>query len=149
MSVNALSSHGTLVSVQLTPGGAWTQIAEQGDITIPGRSRSEFPAHTQAENIDSFVVSGLMQRGPLKIQLNFIPSSATMDHLTGLQKIFADNVMTGWKTVYPGAGVGGTIISSGKIQAIGDIGAPVDGKLSVDFTIRFSGIYLIDSTQVG
>lgn len=149
MTVNALSSHGTLVYVQLTPGGAFTLLAEQGDITVPGRSRNEFDASTQTENIDSWVVSGLMRRGPLKFQLNFIPSSATMDHLTGLQKLLNDNTMTGWKTVYPGAGVGGTIISSGRIQAMGDIGAPVDGKLTVDFTVRFSGVYLIDLTQVG
>lgn len=149
MSVNALSSHGTLVYVQLTPGGAFTLLAEQGDITIPGRMRNEFDASTQIENIDSYVVSGLMRRGPLKMTLNFIPSDATMDHLAGLQYLMAQNTMTGWKTVYPGAGVGATIISSGRIQAIGDIAAPVDGKLSVDFTIRFSGVYKIDNTQIG
>jgi hypothetical protein len=146
MSVNALSSHHTVVAVQLIPGGVWTDIAEQGDITIPGRSRTESDSSTQLENIDSYVVSGLMRRSPLKVALNFIPSNATQDHLTGLQKLFNANTMTGWKSTYPD---GTYIISSGQIQAIGDISAPVDGKLSVDYTIRFSGVYNYNGTTLG
>lgn len=146
MSVNALSSHGTVVSVQLTVGGPWTEIAEQGDITIPGRSRNEFDSSTQTEKIDSFVMSGLMRRGPLKIQLNMIPSNATQNNLTGLDKLFNANTMTGWKSVYPD---GTYIISSGQIQAIGDIAAPVDGMLSVDYTVRFSGVYNHNGATIG
>ena len=146
MSINALASHHTVVSVQLTPGGAFTEIAEQGDLTIPGGSRNEFPAHTQIENVDSYVVSGLMMRGPLKMQLNWIPSNATHDHLTGLRKLFNDNVATGWKQVFPD---NTTIISSGKIKALGDISAPVDGKLALDIEVRFSGVYSYAGVIVG
>ena len=146
MSVNALASHGTLIAVQLTAGAAFTTIAEQGDITVPGRTRPEFPAHTQSENIDSWVVSGLVLRGALKINLNFIPTDATQSQTAGLEKLFNANTMTGWRQTFPD---GTYIIASGKIQAIGDIAAPVDGKLSVDYTIRFSGIFDNNGTIVG
>lgn len=146
MSVNALSSHGTIVAVQLTPGGAFTNIAEQGDITIPGEMRNEFDSSTQIENIDSYVVSGLMRRSPLKINLNFIPTNATQDNLTGMMKLFIAKTMTGWRMTYPD---GTYIIASGQIQAHGDISAPVDGKLAVDFTVRFSGVYNYNGTSTG
>lgn len=146
MSVNALSSHGTIIAVQLTPGGAFTNLAEQGDITVPGGMRSEFPAHTQTENVDSYVVSGLMQRGPLKINMNLIPTDPTHDHITGVRKLFNNNTTTGWRSTFPD---GTAIISSGKIQALGDIPAPVDGKLTWDVTVRFSGIYLYSGVTVG
>lgn len=147
MSVNALSSHNTRMSVQLAPPSqVFTEIAEQGDITVPGIQRNEFDASTQIENIDSWIVSGLMRRGPLKVRFNFIPSNATQNHIAGMQYLLINNLTTGFKTVYPD---GTFIVSSGKIQAMGDIAAPVDGTLSVDFTIRFSSVFNYNGTIVG
>lgn len=144
MSVNALSGHGTLIAVQLTPGGAFTNIAEQQDITMPGLMRNEFDATTQNENIDSYVL-GVMRRDAFTLSVNFIPSNNTHDHLTGVQYLMINNTMTGWKATYPD---GTALIFSGQVQAFKPT-APVDGKLSADITIRFSSLMKIGTVTVG
>lgn len=144
MSVNGLSGHGTIVAVQLTPGGAFTDIAELGDITPPETSRNEFDSTTQNENIDSFIL-GVLRRSALTFPLNFIPSNNTHDHVTGLYKLQADNVMTGWRNTYPD---GTEWIMSGQVQALKPA-APVDGKLAMDVTIRMSGVMTIDGAVIG
>jgi hypothetical protein len=130
----AISSHATLVYVQLTPGSAWSAIAEQGDVTPPELSRNEFDATTQEKDIDAYVL-GVLRRGAMTHQLNFLPTDNTHDHLTGLHKLLKDNTVTGWRINYPD----GTLwIMSGQVQALKP-NAPVDGKLSLDLTLRFSG----------
>lgn len=130
----AISSHGTLVAVQLTPGGAWTTIAEQGDVTPPELSRNEFDATTQEKDIDSHVL-GVLRRGAFTQPLNFLPDNNTQDHLTGVFKLLKDNTVTGWRISYPDTT---QWVMSGQVQALKP-GAPVDGKLSLDMTLRFSG----------
>ncbi len=142
MSVNALDTHGTLLAVQLTVGGAFTTIAEINEITIPGRSRNEFDASTQNENIDAWVLSGLMRRTPLKLKVNYIPTNATQSAVAGMDKLFNDKTMTGYRTTYPD---GTYIISSGQIQAIGEIAA----KLTAEYTIRFSSVYNNNGSTIG
>lgn len=145
MSLNALSGHGTKIDYQATPGGAWSEIAELRDITSPGLSRNEFDATTQNEDIDSYVL-GVLRREPVTISINFIPSNATHDHLTGLKKLIIDNVRTGFRFRYPDAGAG-NLIASGAVSAVKDT-APVDGLLSADVTVRFSGAMLIGAIVV-
>jgi hypothetical protein len=137
----AISSHGTIVSVQLTPGGAFTEIAEQGDVTPPEMSRNEFDATTQEKDIDAYVL-GVLRRGSFTQPLNFLPGDNTHDHLTGVYKLLVDNTVTGWKITYPDA-ASTQWIMSGQVQALKP-NAPVDGKLSLDMTLRFSG-----SMQIG
>jgi hypothetical protein len=134
----AISSHGTLIDVQLTPGGAWTEIAEQGDINPPETSRNEFDASTQEKDIDAYVL-GMFRRGAFTQPLNFLPDHETHDHLTGVYKLQIDNTVTGWRIRYPD---GTEWIMSGQVQALKP-GAPVDGKLSLDMTLRFSGPMMI------
>lgn len=140
----AISSHGTLVAVQQTPGGAWTDIAELGDVTPPEMSRNEFDATTQNINIDAYVL-GVLRRGALPLSLNFLPTNATHDHLTGLYKLLIDNTVTGWKVTLPSAVVW---IASGQVKSIAPK-APVDGKLAADVTIRLSGLMSIGGVSVG
>lgn len=147
MSVNQKSGHGTLVSVQLTPGGAFTDIAEQGDITAPTLERNEFDATTQNEEIDSYVL-GVARRGLFNIALNFIPDDATQDHLTGMQKLFFDNTITGFKITFPQITPALEWIMSGQVKAF-NIGAPVDGKLTADCSIRLSGLMSIGGVVIG
>jgi hypothetical protein len=130
----AISAHGTLVAVQLTPGGAFTDVAEQGDITPPALSRNEFDATTQEKDIDSYVL-GVLRRGAFTQPLNWLPDNATHDHLTGVYKLMIENTVTGWRITYPD---GTKWIMSGQVQSITPQ-APVDGKLAADVTLRFSG----------
>jgi len=140
----AISSHGTLVARQATPGGTFTTIAELGDITPPALSRNEHDATTQNIDIDAYVL-GVLRRGAMTLPLNFLPTDGTHDHLTGLYKAIIDNQVTGYKVTFPGAIVW---IMSGQVQSIAPK-APVDGKLSADVTLRFSGLMSIGGVSVG
>lgn len=93
----AISGHGTIIAVQLTPGGTWTEIAEQGDITPPELSRNEFDATTQEKDIDSHVL-GVLRRGSFTQPLNFLPDNNTHDHLTGVYKLLIDNTSPAGKS---------------------------------------------------
>lgn len=134
----AISGHGTKVAVQLTPGSAWTDIAEQGDVTPPELSRNEFDATTQEKDIDAYVL-GVFRRGAMTHSLNFLPDNNTQDHLTGLFFLAKNNTVTGYRITYPDTT---QWIMSGQVQALKPK-APVDGKLALDLTLRFSGFMQI------
>jgi len=147
MTTNAMSGHGTLLqrAPAATPG-VFTTIGELGDITPPALTRNEFDATTQQEDIDSYVL-GVLRRGAFSVSVNFIPTNATHDHLTGLQQALIDNEMCGWKFIFPDVS-NTTWVASGQVQQFVPH-APVDGKLSADVTIRFSGQMWIGATLVG
>lgn len=143
----AVSAHGTLVAYQQTPGGAFTTVAELGDIKPPALTRNEFDATTQEKDIDSYVL-GVARRGQFTVPLNFLPNDPTHDHLTGMQKLFFDNTVTGWKITFPVVAGSVAWVMSGQVQGI-DANAPVDGKLSANLTLRFSGKMTIGGVVIG
>lgn len=146
----ARSSHGTLVAVEFTPGGAMTNIAELGDVNLPELMRNEFDATTQEKDIDAYVL-GVLRRSPLTLPINFLPGNATHNHTAGLQKLLLDNTYTGFRVTVPAIASGdpGVVwVASGQVQKIAGK-APVDGKLSADITIRFSGAMSIGGVVVG
>ena len=151
MSVNQKSGHGTLVAVQLTPGGEFTDIAEQGDQNLPEFSRNEFDATVQNENIDSYIL-GVQRRGSWSIPLNWIPDHNTHDHITGVYALhFGTNgqaTMTGFRVTFPQVTPPVVWIMSGQIQSLKPL-APVDGKLSSDMAIRLSGLMSINGVVIG
>lgn len=147
MSVNQKSGHGTLIALQLTPGGAFTDIAEMGDVTPPSLERNEFDATTQNEDIDSYVL-GVLRRGAFTVPLNFIPDNNTHDHLTGVQKLLKDNTITGFKVTFPQVTPSLVWVMSGAIKSFVPT-APVDGKLAATVSIRLSGRMTIGATTFG
>lgn len=144
----ALSSHGTIWAIQETPGGAFIDVAQVGDLMPPETSRKEFDASVHGKNIDQYVL-GILRRGAMTVPLNIILDNGTHDHLTGLYKLQIDNTITGHRVRFPISN-GGTLdwILSGQVQAIKPK-APVDGKLEADVTIRFSGFMSIGGVLIG
>jgi hypothetical protein len=138
MTVNALSGHGTI----LYRNG--TAIAELGDITPPALTRNEFDTTTQDEDIDSYIL-GVLRRSAMTFPLNFIPQEGTHDHLTGLYDAIISNSVDEYKVIFPDATVW---IMSGMVQNIVPT-APLDGKLSANVTLRFSGPMQIGSLIIG
>lgn len=144
------SGHGTIVAVELTPGGAFTDIAELGDVTLPGLDKNEFGADVQNRNIDSYVL-GIPRRAALTVPVNFLPGNNTHDHLTGLQKLYWDATRTGFRITVPaiaGGDPGIIWIASGEVKSVQPT-APVDGKLTANVTIRFSGAMKIGAVTFG
>lgn len=145
----AVSSHGTKVAAELSPvvSGVFTDLAEQGDITPPAFLRNEFDATTQEKDIDSYVL-GVLRRSPFVQPLHFLPTNNTQDHLTGMYKLMIDNTVAGFRITYPAVAGGIVWILSGQVQNLVPK-APVDGKLALDMTIRFSGAMKIGAVVVG
>lgn len=140
-----LDSHGTLVARQpnATPG-VFTTIAELGDLDLPELMRNEFAADSQDRNIDEWVIGGILRRGPLVLPLNFIPSDATQDHLTGLYKAIIDKSLDGYRITFPS----GTVwIASGQLTSLKPA-APVEGRLTLNATIRFKGAMKIGDVTI-
>jgi hypothetical protein len=132
--------------VQFAPGGAFTDIAELGDMTPPGLTRNEFDATTQEKDIDSYVL-GVLRRGQFSQGVNFLPSNETHDHIQGVQKLLIDNTVTGFRITFPDS-LSTRWIMSGQVQGFVP-SAPVDGKLSATMTLRFSGRMYIGNTSAG
>ena len=144
MSVNALSGHGMIISRKKGGSGSFIAIAELGDVTPPELSRNEFDATTQAEDIDSYVL-GVLRRSAVQFPMNFIPSNATHDHLTGLYNGIIDKTMDAWQFQHADSGF--LMVCSGQVQKV-TVKAPVDGKLSADVTVRMSGGFTINGVIV-
>ena len=140
----AISGHGTLVQRETAPG-TFTTIAELGAVTPPPLSRNEFDATTQNLNIDTYVL-GVLRRGQMTIPMNFLPTDGTQNHITGLYKalITEPPPIEGYKIKYPDAGATEWVMS-GQVQGIAPT-APVDGLLSANVTIRFSGRMIITNS---
>lgn len=143
----AISGHGTKISraAAATPT-VFTEIAEIGDLDLPELSRNIFDATTQNRNIDAKVL-GVLRRSELTIALNFLPTDATHDHLTGLYAaiITEPPPVDGYKFTFP---TGTVWVMSGQIAKIAPK-APVDGKLSADVTFAFSGPFTINGLVYG
>ena len=143
----AISGHGTLIQrATAALPFTFTTIAEVGDITAPGLTRNDFEALTQDRNIDAYIL-GVLRRNPLTIAINYLPSDATHDHLTGLAKaiITEPPPIDGYKMIFPG---GIAWIMSGQCKGF-EPKAPVDGKLVADVTIRLSDRMYLGGVLVG
>lgn len=130
----AETSHGTLVSRQTVPGGAFTAIGEMGDVVPPGLSRNSFDVTTQNLDIDTFGV-GVLRRSEVTLPVNFSWIDGTHDHLTGLVKAIKDKTLDGYMITFPD---GFQMIFSGYVTNVGWEN-PVDGVQRANITLRPSG----------
>lgn len=144
-----LSGHGAhIYRAPIATPSTFTEIAEVGDVQMPGFDHNEFDAMTHNINIDSWVM-GVLRRDPFTIKLNFLPSDPTHDHVTGLLKACLTNPvpMDGWKMVFPD--LVNTWVASGQCKAVNNVTLPVDGLSTADVTIRFSGRMVINNVLIG
>ena len=144
-----LSGHGAKIAraPQATPT-TFTDIAQVGDIQMPGLDHNEFGADTHNVNIDQFVM-GILRRDLFTIKLNFLPGNATHDHLTGLIKATTTNPVPvdGFKMTFPD--LMNVWIASGQVKSVNNIVLPVDGLSTADVGIRFSGVMTINGVVIG
>lgn len=145
----ALSGHGIKVyrAKAVTPT-QFDEIAEVGDVTLPGLDHNEFDASTHNVNIDKWVL-GILRRDLFTIKLNFLPQDVSHDHLTGLLKATSTNPVPvdGFKMVFPDLTT--TWIASGQVKSVNNIVLPTDGLSTADCGIRFSGLMLINGVVIG
>ena len=145
MTTQELASHGTLVAYQATPGGAFGTIGFlNGDIQPPGLERPATEVTPHNAGIDYHVLGRLM-RSEVTLGISYIPSNATHDHLTGLQKLIIDNTETGFRVTYPDASV---VIFSGFVRLVQQAAPVREGALTAAVTLRPSGPHKIVDLEI-
>jgi hypothetical protein len=144
-----LSGHGAhIYRAPIATPSTFTEIAEVGDIKMPGFDHNEFDAMSHNVNIDRFVL-GVLRRELFTIKMNFLPSDPTHDHLTGLIKAATTNPvpMDGFKMIFPD--LVNTWVASGQVKSVNNITLPVDGLSTADVGIRFSDRMVINGVLIG
>jgi len=140
----AISAHGTLVSHQPAPGGAFTTIAELIDIVPPPLTRPSSEVTPHNDTIDAYVV-GVRRRGEMTLTLNFLGTNATHDESTGLIKSWIDGSKDGFTLTFKD----GTIwIFSGFITNVAPTTPVREGAQAANVTIRPSGAHKIEATTI-
>lgn len=144
-----LSGHGArlLRAPSATPS-TFTEIAEIGDLTMPGLDHNEFAADTHNEHIDKWAM-GILRRELMTVRLNFLPSDPTHDHLTGLLKAVSTHPspLDGFRAIFPDSI--NTWTASGHVKSVTGITLPVDGLSTADVGIRFTGRMVINGVLIG
>ena len=144
-----LSGHGAhIYRAPIATPSTFTEISEVRDITLPGLDHNEFDATSHNRNIDAYVL-GVLRRELFTIQVNFLPSDPTHDHLTGLIKACTTNPvpLDGFRIVFPD--LVNTWTASGQVKNVSNIVLPVDGLSTADVGIRFSGRMVINGVLIG
>ena len=129
----------------LTPT-VFTNIAEIDVPALPELSSNEFDASTQNHTIDNYVVSSLIRRKVVLLTLNMLPSDATQDHVAGLYFARLNNSFDGYKFTHAASGL--VWVASGYVTILTPK-TPMEGKMQLDVTLRFSGPMGIQSNSAG
>lgn len=140
-----ISAHGSILSWQATPGGAFTEVGQlMGDLIPPEFTRNRIDTTTHNDDIDSSVL-GVLRRGDLELHILFVKADATHNATTGLLHAIITNLKTGFKVTYPDTTVW---VFSGGVSKFG-MKAPVDGAFTADVSVAPDGIMTIDGNAIG
>jgi hypothetical protein len=136
--MTTLASHGTII--QIGDGGSPTEvfaaIADLGDITPPNVTMETHDASTQTSDWAVFI-PGLKRMEPVTFAMNFDPSEATHDHLTGLIKDSLDQTKRNFRIVFTDPGSTTWEFAAYVTGVVPE--APVDGVLTAEVTLQPTG----------
>ena len=141
-----IGSHGTLVDLKPAGSGTFTNIAELGDIQMPGYMRNEFDISSQNSNIDKFLF-GILRREPLTAPIFWNKSIASQQ---AVQTAMLDSVVTtqmtcGFRITTPD---GDVLIFSGGVKELKRT-QPVDGAQTANIVIRATDVFMLNGTTYG
>jgi hypothetical protein len=135
------AAYGTLLKLGSGSGTAitYTTIAEVGDIAGPSMSVTtiDMTNHSSPGARMEFIPS-LIDSGTIGFPINFIPTDATHDADTGIQKLMNDRAVGHFQMLFPDSS---TVTFSAMVTKF-DIKAPVAGKLSADVELKISGEWI-------
>lgn len=137
---DAISSFGTFLKKGDggTPTETFATIAELGDIEGPDMSLAteEVTHQGSVGGWDEFVGT-ILSGGEVSFSINFLPSNATHDQVTGLQADMVSRTKRNFQIVYPDPGGNGyqfkALVTGFKPKA------PVKGKLAADIKLKITG----------
>lgn len=141
-----ISAHGTDLDYEPTPGGAFSAVAEVGDLVLPGFMRNEHDTTPHNRNIDSNVL-GVLRREGITFPLFFNKANASHAGASSLMQLGLNEppTLTGFRITTPD---GFELIFSGRVKDF-KWTAPVDGVLTANVTLRATGPMKVDGTIVG
>ncbi len=143
---NRYDSYPILVARAIAPSPTFNTIAELDVVTLPELGVNEADASIQNSAIDRWVTSTLLRRKPVPLKMNFDPADGTQDHITGLYKALATQSLDAYKWSHSASGL--VWIASGNVTNIKP-DTPMEGKISLNVTMRFSGAMSINGVQLG
>lgn len=145
-SLQGISSHGTIISMKPAGETTWTEIAELGDIQMPGFTKNEFDVSPHNRNIDSYVL-GFLRRQPVTFPLFFNKAidSHAMVQAAELDNDVTTNMRNGFRVQSPD---GGDLLFSGGVKDMAQTN-PVDGVQTANVTIRATGLFMLDGVIYG
>jgi len=134
---SAMPSNGTLL--KMGDGASpenFTTVAEVISSPVPDMKGKKEDATSQdsagwAENLIT-----LLDGGSIPVKVNWLPSNATQDNVTGVLAAFLNKTKKNWKVVLPNT-LKTFSFAATISQWKGD--APVDGKAVAEFTLEISG----------
>lgn len=129
----------------LTPT-VFTNIAEIDNLGLPEIGSNEYDASVQNKTIDIYTVSALLRRKTVPLTLNMLPSDASQDHVAGLYFARINNSFDGYKFSHAASGL--IWVASGFVTALAPK-TPMEGKLQLAVTLRFSGPMGLQSNSAG
>ena len=139
-----IGSHGTLIAMQPGGTGAFTEIAEIGDIQMPGFMRNDFDITSQGRNIDTYVM-GVLRREPVTFPMFFNAAIASQVLLRTamFDSNNATNMINGFRITTPDSDV---LIFSGGVKELKRT-QPVDGVQTANVVIRPTGGFMLNGVN--
>lgn len=137
MATQAIPAQGTLL--QLDDGaGNYTTIAEVKDIRGPGFTTNftDVTSHDSPDYTREFI-SGLRDPGEVTFSVNFVPTNPTHNLSAGLMSLQQNRTKRNYKLIFPD--VSTTTWTFAAYVSRFEPGAPVDGALTADVTLRVTG----------
>ena len=151
-----ISAHGTDVRVKppiADPSGGsnwaistWYEIAEVGDMQMPGLMRNEIEITSHNRDIDAYV-SGIQRRDAVTFPMFFNRSIQSHKIMRGMQ-LNGDpltNMSCGFEFTSPDAEAW---LFSGGVLQMKEV-APVDGAKIVNVTLRMTGSFILNGVEYG
>lgn len=141
-----ISSHGTIIEIKPAGSAIWTEIAELGDIQMPGFMRNESDITSQNRDIDAWVL-GVLRRDPVTFPMFFNKAIASQLLLRTamLDGNPVTNMTNGFRVSSPD---GDVIIFSGGVKEMKQTN-PVDGVQTANVVLRATGPTMVSGVVYG
>ena len=141
-----IGSHGTIIAIKPAGSGTFTDIAELGDIQMPGYMRNEFEVTGQNSNIDKFVF-GFLRREPVTAPMFFNTTIASQQLIMTamLDSVNTTNMTNGFRITTPD---GDILLFSGGVKEFKRT-QPNDGVQTANVVIRATGLFILNGVTYG
>jgi predicted secreted protein len=135
MTTEAVIGYGTLFQIFEDP--VWTTLGEVTSITLPSLQRDAVEAtHMQSPDAWREFIPGLKNAGEVKIEMNFVPASATDEKI---RATFATNTVPQFRiALNTPASPTEAVIFSGIVTNY-EVTGPLADKMAATLTVKVSG----------